>query len=141
MGYFGLVLDGLVSARVVTAQGKVVEVSETKNSDLFWGIRGAGANFGIITSATYKLHKMADHNNGRVLNADFIFPANNTEKYFKYLESWSGKIPANVAAISLINYNDLAGEVIRAFSQEPLCKFLLTRETGPGSRQLGIYRT
>jgi FAD/FMN-containing dehydrogenase len=52
MGYFGLVLDGLVSARMVTADGRVVEVSETNNSDLFWGIRGAGANFGIITSAT-----------------------------------------------------------------------------------------
>jgi FAD/FMN-containing dehydrogenase len=115
MGYFGLVLDGLISARMVTADGKVIEVSEAKNSDLFWGIRGAGANFGIITSATYKLHRMADHNNGHVLNADFIFPANNTEKYFKYLESLSGKMPANVAAISLVNYNSSTENVMRSY--------------------------
>ena len=54
MGTFGLILDALVSARVVTATGEVIEVSDTHNEDLFWTIRGAGANFGIITEATFQ---------------------------------------------------------------------------------------
>jgi hypothetical protein len=96
---------------------------------------------GLSHPPLYKLHKMTDHNNGQVLNADFIFPANNTEKYFEYLESWSGRMPANVAAISLINYNDLAGEVLRPFSNILFCHFSLTQDIGPSSRQLGLYWT
>ncbi|PYI24917.1 FAD-binding domain-containing protein [Aspergillus indologenus CBS 114.80] len=110
MGYFGLVMDGLLSARMVTADGRLVEVSATKNPDLFWGLRGAGANLGVITSATYKLHRMSDHNDGMIMNADFIFPLNHTEAYFRYLATWSGRMPAHVAAITLVNYNTTTQE-------------------------------
>ncbi|KAI2618201.1 hypothetical protein GGR54DRAFT_189856 [Hypoxylon sp. NC1633] len=109
MGYFGLVMDGLISARVVTADAEVLEVSDTQNQDLFWAIRGAGANFGIITSATYKLHKMADNYNGQILNADIYFAPNETDQYFKYLESIGRDLPGNVAGIHLTSYNDSVG--------------------------------
>jgi FAD/FMN-containing dehydrogenase len=49
-GQFGYALDNLVSARVVLADGSLVEASASKNTDLFWALRGAGHNFGIITS-------------------------------------------------------------------------------------------
>jgi FAD/FMN-containing dehydrogenase len=49
-GQFGYALDNLVSARVVLADGSLVEASASKNSDLFWALRGAGHNFGIVTS-------------------------------------------------------------------------------------------
>ncbi len=51
----GLSLDNLVSADVVTADGKMLVASETENPDLFWAIRGGGGNFGICTSLEYKL--------------------------------------------------------------------------------------
>jgi FAD/FMN-containing dehydrogenase len=47
---YGYSLDGLVSARVVLASGEIVEASHTKYPDLFWALRGAGHNFGIVTS-------------------------------------------------------------------------------------------
>ena len=49
-GQFGYALDNLVSARVVLADGSLVEASASKNADLFWALRGAGHNFGIVTS-------------------------------------------------------------------------------------------
>lgn len=55
-----VVIDNLVAARIVVADGSVYEVSETQNSDLFWGIRGGGSNFGVITEFTYKVHKQDD---------------------------------------------------------------------------------
>lgn len=46
---FGLTIDSVVAAEVVTATGQILQVNEAENSDLFWGIRGGGGNFGIVT--------------------------------------------------------------------------------------------
>ncbi len=55
---FGLTIDNLLSADVVTAAGDLVKTSESENSDLFWGIRGGGGNFGIVTSFEFRLHQV-----------------------------------------------------------------------------------
>jgi FAD/FMN-containing dehydrogenase len=52
----GLTVDNLLAAEVVTAAGDVVEASAAENADLFWGLRGGGGNFGIVTSFTYRLN-------------------------------------------------------------------------------------
>jgi FAD/FMN-containing dehydrogenase len=57
---FGLSLDNLVSADVVTADGKFRIASEQENEDLFWAIRGGGGNFGVVTSFEFKLHPVKD---------------------------------------------------------------------------------
>jgi FAD/FMN-containing dehydrogenase len=54
----GLTADNLISAEVVTADGSVVRCSAAENPDLFWGIRGGGGNFGIVTEFELKLHKI-----------------------------------------------------------------------------------
>ena len=53
---FGWSSDNVLSMDVVTADGHVVRASERENSDLFWGLRGGGGNFGVVTSFEYKLH-------------------------------------------------------------------------------------
>ena len=55
---FGLAIDNLISADIVTADGKLRTVSVTQEPDLFWAIRGGGGNFGIVTSFEYQLHEV-----------------------------------------------------------------------------------
>lgn len=55
-GYFGLATDNIISMNVVIANGSQIVVSEFSHADLYWGMRGAGHNFGIVTSFETKIY-------------------------------------------------------------------------------------
>ena len=58
---YGLTIDNLVAANMVTADGKIRRVSADENADLFWGIRGGGGNFGVVTDFEFMLHPTTTH--------------------------------------------------------------------------------
>lgn len=67
---FGMAIDNLASVDVVTADGSLVHADEKKNADLFWGVRGGGGNFGIVTTFEFKLHPMQK----QVVAGEVAFP-------------------------------------------------------------------
>jgi FAD/FMN-containing dehydrogenase len=75
MGRYGMSVDNLLSAEVVLASGAVVTASETDNPDLFWGLRGGGGNFGVVTSFEFRAHPVATVLNGPVLHTLDAAPA------------------------------------------------------------------
>jgi FAD/FMN-containing dehydrogenase len=77
----GLACDNLVSAEVVLADGSVVRASEREHSELFWGIRGGGGNFGIVTELEFRLHELGP----TVLAGLAMFPA---ERALEVVRRW-----------------------------------------------------
>lgn len=84
---YGLTIDNLVAAEVVTAEGKKLKVTENKNSDLFWAIRGGGGNFGVVTEFQYKLHPVGPEILGGLLVFDFTEAESILQKYRKFVSS------------------------------------------------------
>jgi hypothetical protein len=74
MGKYGAACDNLLSAQVVTVDGKQVEASHKANSDLFWAIRGGGGNFGVVTALEYQLHPVAGVLAGSLIYAPARIP-------------------------------------------------------------------
>ncbi|KAM0425720.1 hypothetical protein ACHAPT_008967 [Fusarium lateritium] len=79
-GHYGLLADQIVAARIVLANGKVVTASERKNADLFWAIRGAGHNFGIVTEVTYKVYDAPAEDNWLVKT--FVYLPEQIEAFY-----------------------------------------------------------
>jgi FAD/FMN-containing dehydrogenase len=91
----GLACDNLVGADVVTADGKLVHASETENADLFWGLRGGGGNFGIVTDFELELHPV-----GPTVYAGAIFyPADADADLLRLFGEWSESAPDDITAI------------------------------------------
>jgi len=81
---YGTTVDTLISADVVTADGKIVKASEYENADLFWGLRGGGGNFGIVTNFEFKLHQFGPD----VLTGLIVFPFDQAKNVLqKYRDS------------------------------------------------------
>ena len=72
----GLTIDNLLAVELVTADGRVVRASEDENPELFWGMRGAGANFGIVTSFEFRLHPFE----GQVTHGTVTHPIERAEE-------------------------------------------------------------
>ncbi|MBI4660288.1 MAG: FAD-binding oxidoreductase [Verrucomicrobia bacterium] len=83
----GMSVDNLVSADVVTADAKLIRASAKVNADLFWGIRGGGGNFGIVTCFEFQLHPVGPE----VLAGLIVFPFNQAKtvlrKYREFVEA------------------------------------------------------
>ncbi len=89
----GLSIDNLVSADVVTADGKLVHANETEHSDLFWAVRGGGGNFGVVTSFEFKLHTLGPE----VLSGLIIHPLAQAKELLREYRRLAAQAPDELA--------------------------------------------
>jgi FAD/FMN-containing dehydrogenase len=93
----GLSCDNLIAAEVVTADGRIVRASEDEHADLFWGLRGGGGNFGVVTSFEFRLHPLE-----QVLGGMVIWPAERAKDLLEFYRGWVRGYPDAVTTLVVI---------------------------------------
>lgn len=88
---FGLSCDNLLSADVVTADGRLITASETEHPDLFWALRGGGGNFGVVTSFEYKLNPVST-----VLGGFVAYPLEKAREAMRFYREYMTTAPEEV---------------------------------------------
>jgi hypothetical protein len=96
-GKYGLACDNVLAVDVVTAEGRLVTASAEENADLFWGIRGAGANFGVVTSFKYQLHPV-----GPVVGGVVLYPLTQGKEILRFFHEFSVTCPDEVSTVGLL---------------------------------------
>ena len=90
---FGLSCDNLVSADVVTADGRFLVASERENDDLFWALRGGGGNFGVVTSLEFRLHPVKD-----IYGGPMFFELSEVENVLRFFREYIADAPEQLGA-------------------------------------------
>ena len=91
----GLTIDQLLSAELVTAEGDVVRASESENADLFWGLRGGGGNFGIVTEFEFRLNPVGP----TVLAGPIFWPMEESPRLLRFYREWIAEAPDELMTI------------------------------------------
>jgi len=89
----GLSLDNLLSADVVTADGRFLVASDKQNDDLFWALRGGGGNFGVVTSFEYRLHRVKD-----IFAGVIFFELSATRQILEFYREYIANAPEQMGA-------------------------------------------
>ncbi len=108
---FGLSIDNLLSVDVVTADGELRQASAEVNPDLFWGVRGGGGNFGIVTSFEFRLHPMQR----QVLGGAIMFPLSKARDVLTLYGEYGPEQPHDLQLDLVISQPPGGGSAIAGF--------------------------
>ncbi len=91
----GMTVDNLLSAELVAANGERVRASEAENPDLFWGLRGGGGNFGVVTEFEFRLHEVGP----TVLAGPIFWRMEDSPRLLRFYRDWAGDAPDELMTI------------------------------------------
>lgn len=104
IGMYGLTLDNLVAATVVTADGSVVTASDKESPELFWALRGGGGNFGVVVDFTFGLHPV-----GRLLGGLLHYELDDAHEVVRTWRELMAVAPDNLTCFAMVSRSTIAG--------------------------------
>ena len=113
---FGLTIDSLRAVELVTADGRVVRVTHHDEPELFWGLRGAGANFGVATSLEFELHPFT----GTLHRGVHIHPATDIQELWQRFRDFASTAPDPISMIFTVARTDSADDYPGAVPGTPI---------------------
>ncbi len=127
---FGLTCDNVLAVDIVTADGKLRRASADENSDLYWGVRGGGGNFGVVTSFDYQLHRLGP----TVYGGSLMYPLAQARDILRFYAEFSQALP-NELAVDVIILSPAGGKSFLILS---IC---YTGDFAEGEKLLAPLRT
>ena len=118
---YGFTVDNLSSVDVVTADGQVLHASQEEHPDLFWGIRGGGGNFGVVTSFEYKLHKVGP----QVLGGVLLHPIEKAEDLLRFYRNFAESAPEELGSMFVIRLAPPAPFLPDEIHGKPICALVV----------------
>ena len=113
---YGFTSDNLLSVDVVTADGEFLTASDTENADLFWGLRGGGGNFGIVTSFRYRLHPV-----GPVVVAGLrLYPMDQADAVLRFYRDFAANAPDELGTLAVLRMAPAAPFLPREIHGQPV---------------------
>jgi FAD/FMN-containing dehydrogenase len=94
---YGMSIDNLLSAQVVTAEGKVLTASASENDDLFWALRGGGGNFGVVTSFEFQGHALTT-----ILGGLLLYPRGVATDVIRHFRDYVSSAPDELTAYAAL---------------------------------------
>ena len=113
---FGMTIDSLRAVELVTADGRLVRASADDEPELFWGLRGAGANFGIVTSLEFELHPFA----GTLHRGVHIHPATDIHDVWSTFRAFASSAPDTIAAIFTVGLGEPVADYPDSVAGRPI---------------------
>ncbi|NYD79665.1 FAD-binding oxidoreductase [Arthrobacter cupressi] len=98
MRKYGLTIDQLLSVDVITAEGELVRASEDRNADPFWGVRGGGGNFGIVTEFEFRLNPVGPY----VMAGPVFWPMEDAPEVLGFYRGWIADCPDELMTIAVL---------------------------------------
>ena len=129
MGKYGLIIDNLLACEMVTAEGELVRASATERPELFWGLRGGGGNFGIVTAFEMRLYPLEE-----VLMGTFIYPFSQAGEAMRLYRDVTVQAPDELAVMAVLTTMPEIGPAVALFACYSGDDF------GQGERQLNVFR-
>jgi FAD/FMN-containing dehydrogenase len=117
---WGWTADNLVGMDVVTADGKLVRASEEENADLFWGLRGGGGNFGVVTGIDYKLYPVGPQIVGGVV----AWPASDAPQVYELYRTLAESAPRELTLVTILRPAPPAPWLPPAYHFKPIIMLL-----------------
>ena len=118
---YGFTADNLLSAEVVTADGRVLTASADENPDLFWGIRGGGGNFGVVTSFEYQLHPVGP----MVLGGLLLHPVEKAAELLRFYRDFAADAPEELGSLFVMRLAPPAPFLPEEVHGKPICGLIV----------------
>lgn len=124
---FGWTTDNVTSMEVVTADGRVVCASDEENTDLFWGLRGGGGNFGVVTGISYGLYEVGPEITGGVV----AWPASEAPRVLELYRALADNAPPELTLVALMRPAPPAPWLPKEIHGKPIAAILACHTGAP----------
>jgi FAD/FMN-containing dehydrogenase len=139
MRSYGLACDNLIGVEIVTADGQIRRADATENADLFWGVRGGGGNFGVVTAFEYRLHPVSTMYGGML-----VFPGPRAPEILRHYRDLAAAAPDELTIFAVLMTSPDGAPILAvlvgyngpAAAGEAAIKPL--RDLGPVADQVGV---